>query len=382
MSIENIQQSNEFDYNIPHELERKFMPLYPERLERYRTESFPVEQFYLSHPDEPFSLRLREELKNGHLDYTATLKSAGEISKDGIDRMELTIPISDELYERYKDDTTPVIRKLRAEPLPGITIDFYEDGQVQIESEQPDNWQQFVREHGDVFVETTGDKMSSNEWRAHLIFRRANDGHEALAPKPELETSAIVNDILRTHASDPERPLILHIGGRSGSGKSTIVGELQKELKAYATNPLIISTDDYHRGTTWLVDHNDGQPWTKWDDEIVYDLKTMRRDIQQLIAGKPIQARSFDWGPAEPSYGEAITLQPVIIVEGIYANSPVVSLPRDLHYEMTTGLATCVGRRLLRDLRERPEFADPAKSLDYILAEAEPAYRNQLQTTR
>jgi hypothetical protein len=45
MSIENIQQSNEFDYNIPHELERKFMPLYPERLERYRTQSFPVEQY-------------------------------------------------------------------------------------------------------------------------------------------------------------------------------------------------------------------------------------------------------------------------------------------------------------------------------------------------
>lgn len=35
------------------------------------------------------------------------------------------------------------------------------------------------------------------------------------------------------------------------------------------------------------------------------------------------------------------------------------------------------GGRLLRDLRERPQFADPAASLGYMLSEAEPAYRDQ-----
>jgi uridine kinase len=220
--------------------------------------------------------------------------------------------------------------------------------------------------------------MSSNEWRAHLTFRRANEGKEALAPKPELDTSSIIDDILREHANHPEQPVILHVGGRSGSGKSTIVRELQSKLKEYATSPLVISTDDYHRGTTWLVDHNNGQPWTKWDDEIVYDLDTMHFDIERLMRGEQIQARSFDWTTAEPRFDGPIAPQPVIIVEGIYANSPIVSLHDDLHYEMTTGFATCVGRRLLRDLRERPEFADPEKSLHYMLSEAEPAYRRQL----
>ncbi|MBC7764262.1 hypothetical protein H7Y29_00960, partial [Microbacteriaceae bacterium] len=172
------------------------------------------------------------------------------------------------------------------------------------------------------------------------------------------------------------------IGGRSGSGKSTIVRDLQSKLEAYATRPLVISTDDYHRGTTWLVNHNGGEPWTKWDDAIVYDLETMRGDIEQLVEGRPIQSRSFDWTTAEPRYEGPIAAQPIIIIEGIYANSPVISLPENLHYEMTTGFATCVGRRLLRDLRERPEFADPEKSLHYMLNEAEPAYRNQLRMTR
>jgi uridine kinase len=374
--------NNEFDYSLTHEIERKFMPLYPERLADYRTEAVPVEQFYLSHPEEPFSLRLREELLNGELHYTATLKTAGEISKDGIDRVEITAPISAALYDYYKNDTTPLIRKLRAEPLPGITIDFYEDESIQLESENPDNWRRFVDMHGDVFVETTSDQISSNEWRAHLAFRRANEGNEALSPKPELDTNTIMNDILRVHAAHPDEAVILHIGGRSGSGKSTIVRELQTKLEEYATNPLVISTDDYHRGTIWLVSHNGGQPWTRWDDEIVYDLATMRCDMERLIAGDAIQSRSFDWTTAEPRYDGMITAHPVIIIEGIYANNPTVALPNDLHYEMTTSLATCVGRRLLRDLRERPEFADSEKSLHYMLSEAEPAHRNQERVVR
>lgn len=382
MSIENIQIGKEFDYNLPREVERKFMPLFPEQLEAYRADAYPIEQFYLSHPDEPFSLRFREELQHGQLEYTATLKSAGEVSPDGLDRVELIVPIASSLYESYKDATTPIIRKLRAEPLPGVTIDFFEDESIQLESEHPENWQQFIDRHGDVFVETTHDQMSSNEWRAHLTFRRANEGKEALAPMADLDTDVIISDILRSHTTHPGSPVMLHIGGRSGSGKSTIVRDLQSKLEAYATRPLVISTDDYHRGTSWLVNYNGGEPWTKWDDEIVYDLETMRGDIEQLMQGNAIQARSFDWTTAEPRYDGPVLPQPVIIVEGIYANSPTISLPDNLHYEMTTGFATCVGRRLLRDLRERPEFADPEKSLHYMLSEAEIAYRKQLQTTR
>lgn len=375
MTYEIITKSMEFEQNIAHEVERKFMPIFPEQMEDYRAEAWPVEQFYLSHPSEPFSLRMREELKGGELSYTATLKDTGKLTDGGIDRMEVDVPIAPELYQLYRTPDAPVLKKLRSEPMPGITIDYYEDGSVQIESESPVNWSEFVAKHGDLFVEITGDRAGNNEWKAHLSFRRANGGTETLRPPADLQPEDIVNDILV--AGRPGVPTMAHIAGRSGSGKSTIVREVRDQLSALGVGSIVLSTDDYHRGNTWLVNYNGGEPWTKWDDAIVYDTATMAKDLAELQSGRPIWHRWIDFTDAEPKYDGVIQPAPVVIIEGIYAASPDITKQGDLMYEMTTPLATCVGRRLLRDLKERPQFADPHKSLAYMLYEAEPAYRKQ-----
>lgn len=57
--------------------------------------------------------------------------------------------------------------------------------------------------------------------------------------------------------------------------------------------------------------------------------------------------------------------------------APEITKVDDLLFEVDTPLATCIGRRLLRDMRERPQFADPVASLQYMHEEAEPAYRAQ-----
>lgn len=375
MTTEKIISSIEFEQKLTHEIERKFFPVFPEQLDEYRAEAWPVEQYYLSHPSEPFSLRMREELKNGELQYRATLKDTGSVTPDGIDRMEVTVPVSAELYSYYHSPTAPTLRKFRAEPLPGIIIDYYEDGSVQVESESPANWEEFIAKHGDMFVEVTGDRMGNNEWRAHLSFRRANGGGEALKPGAELSPSDIVNDILAS--AKPGTPTLAHIAGRSGSGKSTIVREVREQLQGMGIDSVVMSTDDYHRGASWLAAYNGGEAWTKWDDAIVYDTETMAKDLAELQAGRPIWRRWIDFTDAEPKFDGVIQPVPVVIIEGIYASAPEITGENDLMYEMTTPLATCIGRRLLRDLRERPQFADPANSLSYMLTEAEPAYRNQ-----
>ena len=52
----------------------------PDTLSDMRERARPIEQFYLSHPSEPFSLRLREELNlSGKLEYSATLKDRGQL---------------------------------------------------------------------------------------------------------------------------------------------------------------------------------------------------------------------------------------------------------------------------------------------------------------
>ena len=380
MSVEQITGKQEFEQITLREVERKFIPLFPKQLEAYKKISLPVEQYYLSHPSEPFSLRFRESVQDGRLTYETTLKDTGTVGPDGLDRLEVTTPVSVELYEQYKTDETPVIRKLRAEPYRGVTIDFYESGRIQLESEVPESWQRFIEDYGDNYVEITADSAGSNEWQAHLEYRRTHEGAEALQPKADLDPNSIMGDILA--ARKPNTPLIVHIGGRSGSGKSTIVRQVRQQLDAHELSSCVLSTDDYHRGNTWLVEYNNGEPWEHWDDAIVYDTTTMARDITQLKTGNQIPNRQIDWADVEPHYPGTIEPTDIILVEGIYALSPDITGVGDLSYEMPTSLATCVGRRLLRDMKERPEFADPVKSLSYMLYETEPTYRAQLNQRR
>ncbi len=375
MSVEQLIHTKEFESIIPYEVEHKFLPIFPETLEQYRPDSRPIEQFYLSHPSEPFSLRFREQLIDGELTYEATLKDTGKASERGLERMEVTTPITNQQYAYYRNAEIPIIRKLRAEPRPGVILDFYEDGSIQIESENELEWRIFAAEHGHLFAETTGDRASNNEWKAHLSFRRANEGREALVPLPDLNPNDIVCDIRAN--LQPGRPITIHIGGRSGSGKSTIVREVRTRLDTLGISSCVLSTDDYHRGTTWLSNYNGGEPWIHWDEPVVYDTKAMAADLTNLQAGNSIYAREIDWTIVEPHFPGVITPTDVIIIEGIYARSPDITSPDDLSYEMTTPLATCIGRRLLRDLSERPQFANPAESLSYMLREAEPAYRTQ-----
>lgn len=111
--VENLTINKEFEHLPYREVERKFLPLFPEQLEEHHR-SQPVEQFYISHPNEPFMLRLREVLtENGALQYTATLKNRGDVTSNGLERLEIETDISPELYLQYKTDDTPVLRKLR-----------------------------------------------------------------------------------------------------------------------------------------------------------------------------------------------------------------------------------------------------------------------------
>jgi uridine kinase len=380
MIIEKMSSNEIFEQKLPYEIERKFIPVFPEQLEQFRTQSRPIEQFYLSHVDEPFSLRLRAALsQDGSLTYTATLKDAGKPHHDGLQRLEVEVPITEDMYAYFQNSGDyPTIRKLRAEPLPGLMIDFYDDSGVLIEAESQLSFDQFVHEHDLPYMEVTGDTSATNEWMAHRNFRRHNSGDEALVPLPELEATLIVNELLQDVT--PGNIAAAHITGRSGSGKSTLVREVQQRLESLGISCTTLSTDDYHRGERWLRGYSGGEPWTHWDDPIVYDTKAMADDLVRLRRGEAIMKRFIDFTDCEPKYDGTVRPAQVMLVEGIYAGSRDIYTPHARYYQMPTPLATCVGRRLLRDMRERPEFADPAKSLLYMLTQAEPAYQNQLTT--
>lgn len=373
--VEILIKNKEFEQKPNQEIERKFLPVFPEKLLEFREQARPIEQFYLSHPSEDFNLRFRETFDvDGQLRYYATLKDRGELRADGLARLEVEVEVSPELYQYYRAEN-PSLRKLRAQVNNGVEIDFYDDGNVQLESENPISWTQFVDTYGDMFIDMTGERIVDNEWRAHMQYRREHGGQEALAPLPELDTDEIVRSILQRYAAGS--PVFVKICGRSGSGKSTIVHEIQEKLAGYKLASEVISTDDYHRGATWLREYNGDAEWTEWDAEIVYDTAAMAENLSRLSRGLAIPRRGIDWSVAEPIENGEICPAPIVIIEGIYAGHEHFDGLGALTYDVPTPLATCVGRRLLRDLTERPEFADPEKSLKYMLEQAEPAWRAQ-----
>ena len=194
---ETIDTRNKFDYVLPIETERKFSPVFPERLSFLKNHdtATAIEQAYLSSPDEPFSLRLREYTdKEGLLAYEATLKDRGDLSDEGLRRLEVTTPISPGLYEYYTSAEVPKLKKIRSEPFPGVTVDFYEDGTVQVESEDHDQWQNYKEQFGSDFIDVTGLQQADNELKAHVLHGGRNE--EGFSLPRGLAATSIVEDIL------------------------------------------------------------------------------------------------------------------------------------------------------------------------------------------
>jgi len=373
---ETLKLTPEQEPRTLYEIEQKFIPLQAEALTSLRAEAIPIEQFYLSHPDEDFSLRFREVPIEGQFYYEATLKNNGELTDAGLRRLEVTTEVDKAMYDYYRKDSV-AIRKLRAMLTPNVVVDFFEDGHTQVESECAADWQSFIktRRLEGQFAELTGDRIVDNEWRAHHLYRQHHGGREALPVMQELDPNQIANDIIR-HQHEYGRSVV-QISGRSGSGKSTVVQMVKQQLEQEGIDCDVISTDDYHRGQTWLEAYNDNRPWVNWDDAIVYDTASMAADLERLQRGESIRRRRIDFETAEPVYEGDQQPKPVLLVEGIYARAPEIDQYCHLRYELPTPLATCVGRRLLRDMHERAQFADPAVSLRYMLEYAEPAYRQQ-----
>lgn len=372
---EKITTPQEFE-QIPREIEQKFLPIFPEKLNVFREQAVPIEQIYLSHPSEEYNLRIRQTLKGNTVSYKATLKDAGTVTAQGIDRLEIEAPVDATTFTFYRRLGRPAVHKFRVEPAEGIVIDYFEDGHVHAESENPDAWQYFLDQHQlhDDFEEVTGDRITDNEWRAHFGFRREHNGKEALVPAPDLDVNAVCLDIVRHQVESPMT--LVRIAGRSGSGKSTVVRKLQQKLDQVNLPSIVISTDDYHRGKALLTHLNDGEPWTNWDSPIVYDLQALTYDLAMLRSGGPIPTRHFNFVSEEPEVNGMTLPAPVIIIEGIYAGHYLFD-QANLSYEVPTPLATCIGRRVVRDLIEgRPRFK-PADNIDYVLRIAEPTWIKQ-----
>lgn len=396
MNSKNIEQLKTFEQitepeNFEQmETEKKFLVTRPALFDELKNSEniVAIEQIYLSAPDDEFNLRLRESTSKNGIKYTATMKSRGESTEDGLARLETEVNISSDTYAFYAQQNYARLHKLRLQIAEGTTIDWVEGYNAPIVEIEDFGASREALAFYDTYapylegVPAIAPNWVDNEWIAHHL------SHQEKEPQTPLTAQKIADEILAYHDIGL-RQVVVSIAGRSGSGKSTMSREVAHILAEKNPKPTVtyLSTDDYHRGKTWLDGYNKGEPWQNWDDEIVYDTKALAEDIEKLKNGEPIPWRHFDFGTQEPSRKGSVYPDDadVIIIEGIQAGSPDLSSVRNAHFELPTSLATCIGRDLARirnSARPNSSIGDAKDRLRYQLEVAEPTYRQLEKPSR
>lgn len=382
---ENISTRKNIDQSY-NETEKTYRPRNEQLLERFRRESGKqIVQPYLSDTSEPFSLRLRHtEKSDGSTKLESTLKSAGELVADGKSRAEYQGYVTPQRFGYYTSSELPTVRKRRVSPIEAIDIDFFESGDMHVESEDPVAWNRFLDQFNlpaSEFEDVTG-LVPDNELLAHINYRREHGGRSAFAPYCAFDTDIALGAILPYAKSaiqlSRETLPVVRLYGRSGSGKSHYLAMLREKLAAHGVGSAVLSTDDYNRGMSTLTEMNGGAHPTNFDSSDVYDLKAAYADIFRWLDGMPIQKRTIDYTTSEPVFGGEVAAPPsdsILFVEGIWSRHDIFDFA-DMTYDVGTPLATSIGQRITRDLVARPEFADPSGNLEYYLEHAEPAYRD------
>jgi uridine kinase len=373
------------DLEQPIEVERQFTTDHPAVFEHMKeSENFElITHIYLSHPDEEFNLRVSEVVAGRSAAYYATLKDRGQLTDGGIKRIEIETEVSEAAFRFYEEQNSyAMLRKFRVRPASGVTIDWYAtDEPPVIEVEDSPNKQDaesFLRQFSPFLLEYTGHQSVSSE---ALAYRMSPDIQRTVSENISADT--IVETILATRAAGAG-PIVAGIMGRSGSGKTTLAREVAERLSGDRNEPLTVtclSSDDYHRGKSWLEVYNSGHPWQNWDSSIVYDTVAMAADITKLTKGMTIPRRVYNFSSQEPAIEGIVTPNDIILIEGICSGSQDMAEVRDLMFSLSTPPATSIGRRLKRDVTEgrlNNSLGTVADILRYQIEYAEPAHLSRI----
>lgn len=393
LTMQNVERANHSpEFANSREREQKFMAtrLQPSEF-LFKHAAQPIEQIYLSAPEDEFSLRVRCTYRPEGNEYTATLKDGGEVIDGARDRLEVNTPISQAAFEHYATNPNLAkVHKLRTEIQDGVTVDFVDGLELpifEIEHNDPAERARLTHELqtvlGEPLVEYTGDKALDTETIAYEL-----SGIEYGKTPESLDdfTERVLGEMVAQYVAGRNQ-VVVGLTGMSGSGKTTVTKALKErisDLYGDEFSPIVLSTDDYHFGKTKLEEMY-GAPYTEWDDPKTYNTTELAFDLQQLAEGVPLIKRHFDFDTEEPAFDEELAPSPFVILEGLYAGSKDLSKVRDLHFKLPTSVATSIGRdvrRLIIDDRKNRAFPTAASRLQYQVETAAPLYLEQEMPAR
>lgn len=150
--------------------------------------------------------------------------------------------------------------------------------------------------------------------------------------------------------------LFIGICGASGSGKSTLANELAKMVNR---SILIINQDAYYKNHPDLSFEERCR--LNYDEPSIFDHDLLLDDVRQLLEGKPVPKKGYDYANhcRADKTDEILEPQDVIIVEGIHAFyderlRAMMDLRLYVHVEPDVSLL----RRIQRDIKERGRQID------------------------
>jgi len=153
-------------------------------------------------------------------------------------------------------------------------------------------------------------------------------------------------------------PLVIGIGGDSGSGKDTLVSSL---VDVFGTESVTsISGDDYHK---WNRRAPMWQALTHLDPR-ANDLYRMTRDIMALLDGKAVPSRHYNHHTGEFSRGAPHRARQVLLLSGLHVlYVPQVRRKLDVSIYLDMAQELRVYFKMKRDVEERgrsPESVEAA----------------------
>ncbi len=168
--------------------------------------------------------------------------------------------------------------------------------------------------------------------------------------------------------------LFIGICGASGSGKTTLARELVRDIGAES---VVLNQDAYY------TDHSDltfeERTHLNYDEPGIFDHDLLYQDVCDLMAGKPITRKAYDFSQhRRADTTEIVYPAPVLIVEGIHAfHDPRLMEKMFLKLYISVEPDICLLRRIRRDIKDRGRQID--NIAEQYLATVKPMYERYIR---
>ena len=160
--------------------------------------------------------------------------------------------------------------------------------------------------------------------------------------------SSLTQTIVSLLAAHPERPVLIALDGRCGSGKTTLAAQLAEQFPGSA----VFHTDDYYLPPAQRIPNWAETPCANMD------LTRLREEVLvPAQAGAAVHCRAYSCREGAYLPEQCVPPAPLYILEGSYSHHPLLAPYEDFRVFMTCSDAEQTRRLQAREGDRYPDFA-------------------------